>query len=56
MKKTMKRLIWRLADRPTAMEVINLVSCAIITKEEARLILFSEDESQAGSVKNTVTG
>jgi len=41
MKKTLN---WRLQDLPTAGEVAELVNSEVITKEEAREILFSEKD------------
>lgn len=40
----MKKLVWRLADRPTALEVMQLVDHGLISKEEAREILFKEED------------
>lgn len=39
MKNT--KLVWRLSDRPTPQAVIDLTNSGLITKEEAKEILFS---------------
>ena len=39
-----KQLKWRLGKLPTSDEVLKLVNDKIITKEEAREILFNEEE------------
>lgn len=39
MKNT--KLVWRLSDRPTPQSVIDLTNSGLITKEEAKEILFS---------------
>ena len=44
-KKT--SLNWRLTDLPTAGEVADLVNSEVITKEEAREILFSEKDKSS---------
>ena len=43
MTKNEEKLVWRLKERPTAESVASLVSSDVITKEEARDILFSEN-------------
>ena len=42
---TKTKLNWRLTDLPTAGEVAELVDSEVITKEEARDILFNEKEA-----------
>jgi hypothetical protein len=44
MKKT--KLVWRLGERPTSEELRNLISDEIISKEEARKILFNEETQE----------
>lgn len=51
MKKNEKTLNWRLSELPTAGEVAELVDSGVITKEEAREILFSEASSSDEKVK-----
>lgn len=46
---TKKELKWRLSDLPTASEVADLVEQEIITKDEAREILFNEQEPEKSS-------
>lgn len=41
-----KKLTWRLAKLPTPDELSELIKTAIITKEEARNILFNEQEDR----------
>jgi len=43
---TKKKIVWRLENRPTPSEVESLVNSDIITKEEAREILFSQNEGR----------
>ncbi|MCR4286334.1 MAG: hypothetical protein NUW00_05565 [Candidatus Kaiserbacteria bacterium] len=38
------RNVWRLANRPTSEDVVKLLSSGIITKEEAKDILFNVEE------------
>ena len=38
------KLVWRLATRPTPQEVMDLKDRGLITKEEAREILFTSEE------------
>lgn len=40
---TKTKLKWRLADRPTVSEIESLVEREIISKEEAREVLFSQE-------------
>ena len=47
-----KKLIWRLADRPTPSEVQELVKSEIISKEEAREILFSQEDEKERDKKS----
>ena len=46
-----KKLKWRLADRPTPSEVTNLMEKEIISKDEAREILFSEETEETKGKK-----
>ena len=46
-----KTLNWRLSDLPTAGEVAELVDSEVITKEEAREILFTQASSSDEKVK-----
>lgn len=48
---TKKTLKWRLAELPTAGEVAELVDSEVLTKEEAREILFTESSSSDEKVK-----
>lgn len=41
-----KKLNWRLGKLPTPLEVQELVKASIITQEEAREVLFSEETEQ----------
>lgn len=41
-----KKMTWRLANRPTSNEVSDLFTMGLITKEEARAILFTEKEEK----------
>lgn len=44
-----KKMIWRLANRPTSEDVVKLLSSGIINKEEAKEILFNfEEEGERG--------
>ncbi len=45
-----KKLKWRLGKLPTSDEVLELVKASLITKEEAREILFSEVNEQEQSI------
>lgn len=47
---TKKKLNWRLTDLPTAGEVAELVDSGVITKEEARDILFNEKDNESAQV------
>lgn len=49
MKK--KDLKWRLTELPTGDEVASLVEQEVITKEEARELLFNEGEDKSKKVK-----
>ncbi len=51
MTKNEKTLNWRLSDLPTAGEVAELVDSEVITKEEAREILFTQASSSDEKVK-----
>lgn len=46
-----KTLSWRLSELPTAGEVAELVDAEVITKEEAREILFKKESSKDEKVK-----
>ena len=48
---TKKTLKWRLSELPTAGEVAELVDSDVLTKEEAREILFTESSSSDEKVK-----
>lgn len=50
-----KQLIWRLGKLPTPDEVLKLVNDKLITKEEAREILFNEETTEQRSVKDLET-
>jgi hypothetical protein len=49
MKKDEKILKWRLAEKPTAQTLQDLVKSQIITKDEARQILLDETEFNSKS-------
>lgn len=49
---TKKNLKWRLGKLPTSEEVLKLVNDKIITKEEARDILFNEETEQEKSTED----
>lgn len=40
------KIVWRLKERPTPMEVRDLLVAGIINKEESRQILFSEETEE----------
>lgn len=40
------KLVWRLGNRPTTIEVINLVETKLITQDEAREILFNTETEE----------
>ena len=42
----MKKIVWRLKEQPTAESLQGLVERNILTKEEAREILFSSEEAE----------
>jgi hypothetical protein len=46
-----KELKWRLSDLPSGGEVADLVGEGVITKEEARSILFNEGEDKGKKLK-----
>lgn len=48
---TKKNLKWRLSELPTGSEVAELVAEGVITKDEARDILFNEEKSASNKVK-----
>jgi hypothetical protein len=48
----MKKIIWRLSTRPTTEEVVKLLSCGVITKEESREILFTSVEEEERDKKS----
>lgn len=43
---TKERLIWRLANRPTVNEINDLITSEVISKDEARGILFSSETEE----------
>jgi len=45
-KKDEEKLVWRLSGLPTALEVRDLVASEIITKEEAKEILFKTQQTK----------
>ena len=47
-----KELVWRLATKPTAHEVTELLSNGIISKEEAKEILFNQKENDSRDIKS----
>ena len=42
----MKKCVWRLKEQPTAKSIQDLVSSGILTKEEARQMLFSSQTEE----------
>lgn len=48
---TKKELKWRLKELPTGDEVAELVAQGVITKEEARKLLFNEDKEDSDKLK-----
>lgn len=53
MSKTNKtKLIWRLTKLPTADELLKLVEAKIITNEEAKEVLFSEETQEDVEAKD----
>lgn len=48
-----KKIVWRLANRPTPQEIVDLVSSGILAKEEAREILFTKEEDDISSKKDS---
>ena len=50
MKKT--NLVWRLSNRPTADEIVELRAQEIITKEEARELLFNQETEEERDKKS----
>lgn len=48
---TKKDLVWRLKERPTVHEITELVRDEVISKEEARDILFNENTTKSDSDK-----
>ena len=50
-----KKLIWRLKEQPSTKSLQELISSGILTKDEAREILFShEDERSDDSLKSEI--
>jgi polyhydroxyalkanoate synthesis regulator phasin len=45
-----KQLVWKLAEKPSGHVVAELVAQGVITKEEARSILFREEVKQSDEV------
>lgn len=41
-----KKIIWRLANRPTSNEIIELMKSGLLTKDEAREILLTEETEE----------
>ena len=50
MKNT--KIVWRLKEQPTADSLRELVKDGILTKDEAREILFSQETSDGDDIKN----
>ena len=50
-----KKINWRLKEQPTSESLRELVSSGLLTKEEAREILFAEVEETARDVKSLET-
>jgi hypothetical protein len=48
----MKKITWRLANRPTPDEVKTLHEAGLLTKDEAREILFTETDEKERDVKS----
>jgi hypothetical protein len=51
MKKEDRNLVWKLGELPNAGELANLVDSEVITKEEAREIMFGSPGSDKDRVK-----
>lgn len=49
-----KKLVWRLSEKPSGDVINRLVERQIITKEEARDVLFSEDEQPKKATPNEI--
>ena len=52
-----KKLIWRLRESPTSKSLMELIESKLLTKEEAREILFSsetKDERDSKSLKSEI--
>lgn len=52
-----KKIVWRLANRPTPTELSELVKNGLMTKDEAREVLFKvedEDDRTADSLKSEI--
>ena len=39
-----KKLVWRLSQKPTVLELTELLKGGIITKEEAKEVLFNQED------------
>lgn len=50
-----KKLLWRLKSLPTTDELRDLVKDGILTKEEAREVLFSQEDEKERDVKSLET-
>lgn len=44
--KMKKKIIWRLANRPTSSEIIDLLNAGLLTKDESREILLTEETEE----------
>lgn len=51
MTKTTKKLVWKLKDLPTGDELASLVEQKVITPEEAREIILSEEKVDSNALK-----
>lgn len=47
-----KKIIWRLSEKPSTESLQKLVSSGILTKDEARTILFNETDESERSVES----
>jgi asparagine synthetase B (glutamine-hydrolysing) len=52
---TKTKIIWRLANRPTSEEIVELLTAGILTKEEAREILFNLETEEDRDSKSLQT-
>jgi hypothetical protein len=51
-KKMTKKIIWRLGEKPTTKSLQELVSTGILTKDEARQVLFNETEESERTIES----